>query len=58
MAGSLVVGLASDILVRRLARRINPLNTKLIQIVGQLTDRLAKAPLGLGGKHDLGGSVR
>jgi undecaprenyl-diphosphatase len=40
MAGSLVVGLASACLMRRIAGRLNPLNAELIQIADRLTSRI------------------
>lgn len=43
MAGSLVVGLASAALMRRIAGRLNPLQVKLVQFVDPLTDRIVRA---------------
>jgi undecaprenyl-diphosphatase len=43
MAGSLVVGLASAGLMRRLTGRLNPLNTKLILVSDQLTGRIVRS---------------
>ncbi len=42
MAGSLVIGLASAHFMRRIVGGLNPLNAKLIRIVGQLTGRIVR----------------